>query len=730
VSQNAVTNSIKIFGVKMSISHRLKIAVAFLIPYLLWAIFRSTDTWHSAYFSNGAVVTVDCVARLALLLVLFEACRGIGRLTGLRAETFGNDYLAVATGFAVSHIVGGILGYLGWLNPLTAILYFGVGLSAALQSRPALLRASTWRELPLPARLTAPIAICAALFFIAIFAIGRAIPVDVQTNDFAHYLPYYELTKTSGFGFPSTYFVGTYYLKGAGLNHFVVQLSDPVGSQLVGAMAVILIGMGAARLAMMLTWNSPLIGAATGIFVVLCPAAWFVELEKAHALVSAMITAFIVLAVLEAHRGLDRFEHRAAVIVATALPMMLPVAAIFLLPVSVLMPLGHLQNRRDFFRAAQPFAAATLALIATLLFAYLRAGMPEFSPLKLMWTLRNENFMSRWIDPSAIHWLEYYISQAFETHFSLVSLFSNEEFLYYASALVASALTFVFLRKRSNTAAAVTTLVASLGLLALISAIQVCFPGQTPDLARMTAFMPALFFFIPLALVKLLSSPFRTERPPAIVRLLGIGLSLASVTFVFDRIRTPTGTYVQIIDAYRPATEHGLEVLKGLRSRSSQVEQLYPADECDAIAHIITADGQVFVMGFRPGCYVRPGVRFHRFDMNPVNIAFGDALFGTPETSKKAYLDHGIRYFLFSTSYSESPVPQMFSPLLSPENMPANFRVAARVGTEHWLLILGGDGTPLDREFLDWYSAWRLKQAESRSARAYQAIARERGAAP
>lgn len=694
-------------------------AVVLATPWALWATFRTTDTWQSAFFDSGFVAGADCLARVALLIVLLESCRGVGRLAGLREDTLRNDLLALATGFAISEIVGGLLGYLGLLSPVIACLYFSVGLTASLCSRAVCLRPETFRDLPTSARLATAIAIAVGL----IFVLARAIPIDTLSNDFAHYLPYYDWAKTNGHTFPSMYYIGAFYLKGAGLNHLVTLVSDPVGTQLVGAVAVLLIAFNAGWLAARLAWNSPLFGVATMTLVLLSKDFWLlVEPEKAHAPISAMLVTIIVLVALDAERALGRLERRAAAVIAFATPFMMPVASVYLIPLCALFPVICLRRSGDVVRAAQPLAAAILALAATLLFSFLRAGLFEFSPLKLMLALRNDEIIRLWIDPAAMLWFEAYNAQSFQIGFDAMGLLRNRAFLFCLGSLAASGAAFVMLRRASSTSTAIATLVAIFLSSTVFLTIEQIFPGQQQDLRRFSAFFPALAYLTPLALTRLLLD--RRSIPIANMPTLHPGkiISLLSLVAVASQVSGPFALYAH-------SAAQGGAMVAGRQSRDQQIEAVYPAAECLAASRLVSANSQILVMGLQPSCYVMPGVKFHRFDMNPVYISFSDALFGDPDVARRAYVNQDIRYFLFSGSapYIAIPAPQTFSPLFSPENMTSYFRIIARIGDDSWLLTLGREGTPVEQTFLDWYEAVRSKQANTTSARSYYALARARG---
>jgi hypothetical protein len=708
-------------AVKASAGSFAAAAGALAAPWILWGIFRTTDVWHSAFFEHGAMAAADSGARVILLVVLLESCRGIGCLAGLRGNTTGSDLLAIASGFAISHIIGGLLGYLGLLSPIVACLYFGAGLAVAMRSRAVCLRPETFHCLPAGAWLAAPVALGVGLAFV----LGRAIPIDIITNDFAHYLPYYEWVKANGRTFPSTYFIDTFYLKGAGLNHLVAQVSDPQGTQLAGGMAIILIALGTGWLATRLAWNSPLLGIVTATLVLLSKDFWVhVELEKAHALISAMLVMIVVLVAQDAERPLDPLERRAATISAFAVPFMLPVASVFLIPLCVLFPLACLRRHGDLARALQPLAAAILALAATLVFSFLTAGLLEFSPLKLMLALRNDGIMRRWIDPAAMLWLEAYNSQAFQIRFDPTSLSRNPLFLFCVGSLASSGAAFVMLRKVKYALAALATLVAAFLAYTIFLTIQQVFPGQQADLRRFSAFLPALAYLAPLAFVRLVLGHWNARVPALPMVHPGRTLSLLSLAAVATQVTGPFDIYVRSV-------ARGVGMVMGGQSLDQQVQSSYPAAECFVASRLVPADSQILVMGFKPGCYVLPGVKFHRFEMNPINVSYSDALYGDPDAARQIYIGKDIRYFLFSGAapYLATPAPQTFSPLFSPVNMANYFRIVARIREDSWLLTLGGEGTPVDQSFLEWYEGVRSKQANTASARAYYALARARGQA-
>jgi hypothetical protein len=683
---------------------------AFAAPWALWAVFRATDTWQSAFFDTGLVVVADNIARLALLVVLVEACRGIGWLAGARAGTVDSDLLGIATGFAISHIVGGVIGYLGLLSPLIACLYVGVGLALATRSAPFYFRRDGFARLAAIDR----VALAGALALALVFVVVRILPLDLQNNDFSHYFPYYEWVRERGLTFPSWYFINAYYLKGAGLNHLAVQVSDPAGAQLVGGLAIVLIALATGRLATRLAGDSLAVGLVVGALVTVSSSLWLlVELEKAHALISALLVALVLMAAMDAEQALERWQRRAAAIVAFAVPFMLPVAAIFLVPFCGLFVLNAWRRGEGFVLSLQPIAAAIAALVGTLAFTHLLSGMPEFSPLRVMLSLRNDAAMRPWIDPAAILWFQAYGAQTFDVQLDPFSLIRSGAFAFCFGALIASVVAFFLLRRRGGLALA--TLIASFLSFSIFLAIKQVFPGQDTDLDRFSAFFPSLVYLSTLAAIALALGFW---KPASIA---GIALSLLATAVVADQLATQTKYYVRPLDA-------ALRQASGSLSRDAAIHGPYPAGECAAAAKLVPAGSQVLPMGIRPGCYVWPGVRFQRPEMNPLTLAFSDTLFGAPETARKAFLDRGVAYVVISSapSYVEIPAPQAFSPLFRPENLAKHFRIVGKLDAESWLLTLKEEGKPVDRAFLDWYAEVQAKQANSASARAWRALSAAR----
>lgn len=681
------------------------------VPWVIWGVFGVTDVWRARYFESGLNVVLDSLARLALLLVLIEACRGIGRVLGLSQGFFDSDLYGIAAGFMISHIIGSLIGLLGWLSPIVACTYLSFGLVLATRTRPAYFDCRSFSQLS----VVTGVALTAALAIGMTFILARAIPIDFLSTDFAHYLPYYDHVRSSGYTFPSPNFIATFYLKGAGLNHLVVQLSDPLGSQLVGAFAVLLISGAIGRVAATTT-SSQALGFFAAAAVLLAHQYWSVlELEKAHPIVSAIVVLLAVQLVNYDVRGLTRPEMRATLLTAFTGSYIAPVATLFVIPICCLFAMVDLRKRGRIQSGIEPFGAALAGVVTTLAYSYAVSGLFDFSPFKLMFALRNEERLSRWIDPTTLLWFSLYNAQAFEAGISAIGLAKRPDFLASVFALAAS----VVLMRTKLMKAADSMGMASVAALsfAIVIAVHETFRGQRPDLDRFAAFLPAMAALGTLACVRTVLALTNPEGPTP--RLVAV-LSLLGLTLL-------TCAQLAPLDAYRKAVLRGASAVAGLIGPGSSIESAFPAPECTAAALVLPENSRVLVLGLQFACYTRPGTAFLRFEADPMNKEFEALLYGSPETSKEVYLRHGIHYFLFSGkhlgNYLLIPPPQLFASLFAPENIGAHLRIAARLDPESYLLTLDAEGIPIDAEFLEYYRRVREQQMNTTSARAFFAIA-------
>jgi len=660
---------------------------------------KGFSVWEIHFYENGPIVALYNLLRVILAFLVAISCYSAGRFV-VRLSVPKLDLLIIRL-----YVGASILSILGvatslWLTvsyPLSIFIFTVLLFIAPHYIRNDLSNFSINRR----NKNTILRSISVVLFtLICIILIGRGIIPDLTTNDYAHYLPYYEMVQNNQSTQPNGYFYHFFYSKGAGLIHLTAAISDIHIAQLINIIFISLISLTLYRIAILLLRPSGFVGLAS-VFALLASPLLLSPLYKSHAQVASLVFYLLYCG------GLFYFIKKAellrltiyAGIAVVAVTVMSPPITAFTSQIIFLQFLFALALRRGSIAKSNAILGGVIicSFSAILLLNYSTSGLFEITPMQLFYDMRNDLVLREWLSPATIS-SQILIGNKGSFVWRGFSINAND---LYSLAIISLTIFLVFFfRKYLGRITATKSFIISLPALACL--ISVNLSGRIivqSSFPRYVIFHYAALILLGLALI----SAFSNKMPILINKF--IGQSTYDPKLLFKQAASFVVVSVSIIIIFNSYTPF-INRIPFIYGSASYADFYGTEPNCKSLDLSLPKGTRIVHLNFTPPCYTFPNVRFQRPVVNDFNKDFDRTLFGSADEIREVYKKHNIKYFLIDFGRGDI-LSQVYSELFSLDNLPKYFRVR-QLSPTVWLMTINGtdaDGISPNDDFLNPFTA-------------------------
>ncbi len=699
------------------------------------------DFWRTGFYTNGWPLFLHNLRRFLLLVFLLIACRGAGLVFRLEGLSPLDRVLAeTVAGFGLLTIIGFALGLLSLLTFWTGWIVLGLAAAAAgllaadMKGLGCSASGLSWVETGLS------VVIC--VLFLYFIASRGLLPSNGMMNDYSHYFPYYEHVRTAHTTSPTSQFFASFYLKGHGLAHLAIAVSDVTAAQLVGLAALILLSLLLLRIALIASNGSVVVALLAAAAPLAVGGVYATEFEKTHIVVSMLIMFYLLKISLPLVMAKRPPVLSGAAVKATlaATVIISPVAIPFLLCLMAGETAAKLMRREpaDIADALSNGLWLQAVLAPLLVLNYLGSGLPEVTPIGLYLKFADPGRLSEWTSETAIRLQLLALDATTEND----QRFSDLAFARWMTPQSAGLLLLLVGLPLAAVVPAVRDRLAPFGrwlslavpsamLLSMTYLLFELFAGRRRDLERFALYEVGLWVALGLALLGVAAALWTRRRT---ARAGGHATAFAGVDpRLFALALGPLMVLqIQAMGAYRTDVWR-LRSVAGSTSLAEQYVGQYDA-ACVEAGRMLSPGTKVQALMLQPFCALIPGIEIETGGYSRIGQQAEIAYFGPPEAAAEAYRRAGLRHFILhmGRTYFNTPGPTTFAPLFSPESLARHFRLRGLPGGA---VLLTLDGTDRDGEipsasFLDAYRTLRARLADSNTGHAYRAMEQARKGTP
>ncbi len=510
--------------------------------------------------------------------------------------------------------------------------------------------------------------------------------LDAVNNDsIGYYMPYFNECIKHHSIWLNKYFLGHFNCKGAGLHFLSVLLTDIQSLQLVSFYVFFLISLVLFSIIKELC-NKELLWPLLSVVLYFSSSMSIAEFQKLHITAGAFIIFVVYMGMIARYFIPDLWRLwgfiQTFIIINTIIlsPTSFAFTFSFILFQSLIF---FVLKRKSLFKCSVISAGVIFAFFASvLIFNYFSSGMFEITPPAFFSKYTNESIMQKWISPALsdfyfnIHAVDEIpssikLDRIFQFHnlkksLKFVLFFENVMFSFriYFLLLVVSAIIFISALKKGSFRSGILDTVLPICFMTFLGGF-IAVTTNNPSLYRGLGFLA--FFRITLyiySLYLLINFLVPKKAKGAIIILAITTVAVLPLTN-FNKL------------SWKNVTD-GVNFLSGKTNYAELYQKTWGHIMLGLdIQKLIGHNNKVISLNFLPALYGLPKSGFQRFSMNDYS-RYGDfetVMFGDAERSINTLKKHNINYFLIVLNHPLLPIA--LSPILEPESIKQNFKIAA-----------------------------------------------------